>query len=107
MSTDFRLERMSRLRAEADRSIRSFLRRATSVPSVSGASRASGGRPPITEGVASDGNPTLAEAAPGAVVVHVKLMGDTIFLDDERRVRALAKEIRRLITEDRRRGLAV
>ena len=28
-------------------------------------------------------------------------------LDDERRVRALAKEIKRLITEDRRRGLGV
>ena len=30
-----------------------------------------------------------------------------VLLDDERMVRALAKEIKRLITEDKRRGLAV
>ena len=46
-------------------------------------------------------------AEPGAISVNVDLKGGAIFLDDERRVRALAKEIKRLIGEDRRRGLAV
>ena len=41
----------------------------------------------------------------GPVTVNVSLSGGPIFLDDERRIRALAKEIRRLIGEDRRRGL--
>ena len=44
---------------------------------------------------------------PGAISVNVDLKGGAIFLDDERRVRALAKEIKRLIGEDKRRGLAV
>ena len=39
------------------------------------------------------------------MTVNVNLMGGTIFLDDERALRALAKEIKRLITEDKRRGL--
>ncbi len=43
----------------------------------------------------------------GAVTVNVNLSGGPIFLDDERRIRALAKEIKRLIGEDGRRGLGV
>lgn len=43
----------------------------------------------------------------GAVTVNVSLSGGPIFLDDERRIRALAKEIKRLIGEDRRRGLGM
>ena len=41
------------------------------------------------------------------MTVNVSLSGGPIFLDDERRIRALAKEIKRLIGEDRRRGLGV
>jgi hypothetical protein len=43
----------------------------------------------------------------GAVGVSKKPKGGTIFLDDERRLRSLAKEIKRLIIEDKRRGLGV
>lgn len=43
----------------------------------------------------------------GGVTVNVSLSGGPIFLDDERRIRALAKEIKRLIGEDGRRGLGV
>ena len=46
-------------------------------------------------------------AESGAVSVNVDLKGGAIFLDDERSIRALAKEIKRLIGEDKRRGLAV
>ena len=49
----------------------------------------------------------VSAGEPGAVTVNVNLMGGAVFLDDERRVRALAKEIKRLITEDKRRGLPV
>lgn len=50
---------------------------------------------------------TGAPAPTGDTTVNVNLMGGTIVLDDERTIRALAKEIKRLITEDRRRGLGV
>ena len=43
----------------------------------------------------------------GDSTVNVNLMGGTLFLDDERAIRALAKEIKRLLAEDRRRGLGV
>ena len=43
----------------------------------------------------------------GDSTVNVNLMGGAVFLDDERTIRALAKEIKRLLTEDRRRGLGV
>ena len=53
--------------------------------------------------------PALGPSSPSeaTLIVNVNLMGGTIFLDDERRTRALAKEIKRLITEDKRRGLTV
>ncbi len=48
-------------------------------------------------------------SAGGRVDVHVNvnLAGGVVFLDDERRMRLLAKEIKRLIMEDVRRGIAV
>ena len=57
-------------------------------------------------------NHIVPASAPGSpseatLTVNVNLAGGTIFLDDERRTRALAKEIKRLITEDKRRGLTV
>lgn len=39
--------------------------------------------------------------------MNARLRGKTILLDDERTLRALAKEIKLLITEDKRRGLGV
>ncbi len=46
---------------------------------------------------------------PGGPEVHitVNLNGGAVFLDDERRMRALAREIKRLIMEDVRRGIEV
>lgn len=107
MASDFRRERLSHLRAEVNRSVEAFLHRAILITPTSGAlpetgrrRAASGGLPPMVAR-------TNAEVAPGEVTVNVNLMGGTIFLDDERSVRALAKEIKRLITEDRRWGLGV
>ncbi len=51
--------------------------------------------------------PRQAGPIADAVSVNVNLMGGAVFLDDERRVRALAKEIKRLIVEDKRRGIGV
>lgn len=89
-------EDLSRLSAESERSVRALLARVGLVSGATPVSTASPG------GVTGESGP-----AAGAVTVSVNLMGGTIFLDDERRVRALAKEIKRLITEDKRRGLAV
>ena len=41
------------------------------------------------------------------VQVTVNLNGGVVFLDDERRMRLLAREIKRLIIEDVRRGIDV
>ena len=57
------------------------------------------------------GEPTGAESrpSPGPTDVHitVNLNGGVVFLDDERRMRLLAREIKRLIIEDVRRGIGV
>lgn len=87
MNKDNRMQRLSRLRADANRSLRSFSMRT--------------GRLPRDSSERSDGT------ASGGPSVNVNLVGEVFFLDDERRMRSLAKEIKRLITEDRRRGLGV
>ena len=62
---------------------------------------------PRADGSAAGGRSRAAGDGGGAVTVNVSLSGGPIFLDDERRIRALAKEIKRLIGEDGRRGLGV
>lgn len=64
-------------------------------------------RVPVAEGPATGGSRRAVGDGGGPVTVNVSLSGGPIFLDDERRIRALAKEIKRLIGEDRRRGLGV
>ena len=107
MPADARLEQLSRLRSEVDRSLRPFLNRTGLLAPASGTSRGMARRVAASEAAVPALASNDAEAVSGAVVVNVNLMGGTIFLDDERRVRALAKEIRRLITEDTRRGLGI
>ncbi len=67
------------------------------------------GLPVRRHGSANLAVPALGSSSPAeaTLTVNVNLMGGTVFLDDERRTRALAKEIKRLITEDKRRGLMV
>ena len=100
-------ERLTQLRAETDAVLRSLPRSAPSAGST-----------PETFSIrARDWPPTSAEMFPtarpttpgfaGDSTVNVNLMGGTVFLDDERTIRALAKEIKRLLAEDRRRGLGV
>ena len=50
-----------------------------------------------------------APTSTGAADVHVtvNLNGGVVFLDDERRMRLLAREIKRLIIEDVRRGIDI
>ena len=107
MTNDSRSERLSLLKAEANRSLRSFLRRNRIVTPRSGTDRDP--RHPDTSsiGLLPVIPPRGATASSDAVNVNVNLSGGTIFLDDERRIRSLAKEIKRLISEDRRRGLGV
>ena len=127
-------DRLAQLRDEADRSLRLFLRRtAFSIPTSqeppdvdrraapSGSTettrdmvrrRATSGsflsvagpkKPEAASGTVAA--PKRPETAPGAMAVNP--MPGSVFQDNERRMRALAKEIKRLITEDKRRGLAV
>ncbi len=85
---------LERLRERADRVVGEYAR---------------GGefRVPVAEGPAIGGRRSRAGDGGGPVSINVSLSGGPIFLDDERRIRALAKEIKRLIGEDRRRGLGV
>ncbi len=85
---------LERLRERADRIVGEYAR---------------GGefRVPRADGAANGGRRSAMGEGGGAVMVNVSLSGGPIFLDDERRIRALAKEIKRLIGEDRRRGLGV
>lgn len=71
--------------------------------------RVQSGLPVRRPGSADHAVLALGSSSPSeaTLTVNVNLMGGTIFLDDERRTRALAKEIKRLITEDKRRGLTV
>ncbi len=84
--------RLTRLRAETDAALRSLPRSAPSAAS--------------TPEMILTARPATSSFA-GDSTVNVNLMGGTVFLDDERAIRALAKEIKRLLAEDRRRGLGV
>jgi hypothetical protein len=83
-----------RLQAHLGRSLGAFLRRDGFAVPRAGAARASpGARPSATD--------SRRAGRPGPV------LGADHFLGDERQVRALAKEIKRLIIEDGRRGVGV
>ena len=107
MSSDSDARRLSRLRAELNSSLLSLMHRtSSSLPR-------GGNRPQVARahGGSAGVVPAMTEwptgPVPDAVRVSVDLKGGAIFLDDERRVRALAKEIKRLITEDNRRGIGL
>ena len=101
------LDALSRLRAEADATLRSFLRAAPS-PSVATSPSPARERRGAHDGTAPiPTTRTATSALGGDTTVNVNLTGGTVVLDDERTIRALAKQIKRLITEDRRRGLGV
>ncbi len=99
--------RLSRLRAETDAALRSLPRSTPSAGSTPKA-RSAGvrGRPPASAATFPTARPATSSFS-GDSTVNVNLLGGTVFLDDERTVRALAKEIKRLLAEDRRRGLGV
>ena len=100
MTSNDGLERLELLRGEADRSLRLFLRRTAFLTSASAASQT------VISRLAASESPRSV-AAPDAANVTVDPMPEASFPDNERRLRALAKEIKRLITEDKRRGLPV
>ena len=86
--------RLAQLSAEADRTLRSFRRRTAFF---------------ATSSVAAAGLADIDTEATGAEpgTRDTSARPDTPTSRDERGQRALAKEIKRLITEDKRRGLAV
>ena len=94
MTDDATSTRLAELSAEADRALRSFLRRTTlfAVSSATAATSAGTGPRTVEESAAQSNNDGSTRRAVSR---------------DERGQRALAKEIKRLITEDKRRGLGV
>ena len=99
--------RLTRLRAETDAALRSLPRPASSAGSTPETPSARArGRPLTSEAMILTSRPASSSFARDSTV-NVNLMGGTVFRDDERTIRALAKEIKRLLAEDRRRGLGV
>ena len=90
MPSETSSERLSRLRSEADLSLRLYLQR-TTLAGLTTTLWDVGGHRAASRSLAPSENP------PGGMILP----------DNERTLRALAKEIKRLITEDKRRGLAV
>ncbi len=107
MNSESPSERLSLLKTETDRLLRSYACRAG--PTVPRPGEAPDGRRSDTNAAVPMPLTPLRGTgeSPDTLTVNVNLFGAPIFLDDERRIRALAKEIKRLINEDRRRGLGV
>ena len=99
--------RLSSLRTDVDRSLRSFVRRALSSARASAVQGSRERRPGASEGASAPPASEMPRAGLGSGLANVRLMGAMMLLDDERRARALAKEIKRLIMEDTRRGLSI
>ena len=106
MTDDQVLDRLKQARMRTERTLREVLASGALPGPVSSPGRPERGRRP---GAPSGGNGTGpgtgVPAEPSVVTVNVSLRDGAVFLDNERRTRALAKEIRRLIAEDSRRGL--
>ena len=107
MGSESTSSRLNRLWAETDAALRSLPRTAPSAgPTPEAPSARARGWPPTIAALVPTARPATSGFA-GDSTVTVNLMGGTLFLDDERTIRALAKEIKRLLAEDRRRGLGV
>ena len=107
MSDDYERDHLSRLRRELSGSFLSLMSRsAFAMP------RGGGGHPVTRAGgvawstYGASGTPDSG-LGPQAPYSTADLRGGDLLLNDERKVRALAKEIKRLITEDKRRGIGV
>lgn len=107
MTADSLSRRLSRLEGDADRSLTLLLQRSGFAVPASMTAAAEAGNPSTSGNITPIPAAQETVSAPGAVNVSVNLGGVTVFLDDERRVWALAKEIKRLIIEDLRRGIGV
>ena len=98
-------QHLQSLKAEAGQALRARAMRLASLPNLApsrdtGSRRETSPAPSSSPGAATARRrPIGADAAAGAAEVEAPR--------EERTVRALAKEIKRLLTEDRRRGLGV
>ena len=105
MTSDFSQHRRSRRRANANNLLQRFVRNRRTVASLPLASvsleRPRTGRSGVSTTSRFTGGQT------GSPMNSVRQLATNIVMDDERQVRAMAKQIKRLIVEDRRRGLGV
>ena len=105
MTEHSRSERLQSLTAEANEALRDRAKRLASLPvlapgSESGSRRVRSPEPSASLGAVSSRRGLITGEATAGVA-------DVKTAREERSVRALAKEIKRLLTEDRRRGLGV
>lgn len=122
MATESSSDRLLRLRGEVEVALTSFLEHTTLLMPASGASE------PVGPGAGPGGPaPGPASQAPGqrgpasgpipqaigrsrafsTALSHVRTLEGNVFAGNERALRELAKEIKRLISEDKRRGLGL
>ena len=107
MTADSLSRRLSRLKGDANRPLTLLLQCSGFAVPASMTAAAEAGNPSTSGSITAIPAARETVSAPGAVNVSLNLGGGTVFLDDERRVWALAKEIKRLVIEDRRRGIGV
>ena len=105
MTNEFGSNRLADLRARADRSLRRFARNRLAVTRSSLTSGLRQRRPRDSSGRLDASRPANDRDGPGFGKTSLAAAGTNI--DDERQVRAVAKELKRLIVEDRRRGLSI
>ena len=108
-------DRLSRLRDQLEAALRTSLEDmafAALVPAAGAAAEPASAPPPVSRpgggAIASTVETRVlprGTAVRGAARPRVRSLDDTVFAGNERTLRELAKEIRRLVAEDRRRGL--
>ena len=108
MATESSSDRLLRLRGEVEVALTSFLEHTTLLMPASGASE------PVGPG-AGPGGPASGpipqaigrSRAFSTALSHVRTLEGNVFAGNERALRELAKEKKRLISEDKRRGLGL
>ena len=105
MTNDFSYEKLGRLRAGLNQSLERFARNRLSATSMSVTPRSQERRRVASSNSSAPSN--LAGLRNERPSDDSQFLTSGGVVDDERQVRAMAKQIKRLIVEDRRRGLGI
>ncbi|MCH8826398.1 MAG: hypothetical protein IIB16_05515 [Chloroflexi bacterium] len=105
MANELPRDRLKTLRADGNLSLQRFAGNRLAVALLSMTPPAQVRRRTASAGVPIPSGPAGPQKERELADARSSIAGDVI--DDERQVRAMAKEIKRLIVEDRRRGLGI